>query len=242
MTYPIPILMYHQIDIPRREAKMRGLYVHPRSFARQMWLLKRLGYRAMSISRLAPYLRDAGRGRVIGLTFDDGYLDNLQNALPVLMQQGFSATCYIISDNIGKHNRWNADRVGVRRPLLDRRHIREWLSAGMDIGSHTLDHPHLTHCDRPEAWRQISDSKRVLEDLFGRSIEHFCYPFGDYTPEIRDMVGEAGYRTATTTRRGRVRRDDDPLALPRVAVYYSTWLHLFWVKITTAYEDRRRQR
>ena len=242
MTYPIPILMYHQIDIPPAGAKLRGLYVHPRSFARQMRLLHRLGYQAMSLSQLTPYLQGQRQGKVIGITFDDGYLDNLQHALPVLVQQGFSATCYLISDNIGGYNRWNADRVGVRKTLMSKEHIREWLAAGLEVGSHSISHPHLTQCHRAETWRQLIDSKRTLEDQFSLGIDHFCYPYGEYNPEIRALAAEAGYRTATTTCRSRVWPADDLLALPRVAVYYSTWLHLFWMKINTSYEDRRRER
>jgi len=239
MTYPIPILMYHQIDMPPAEAKLRSLYVHPHSFARQMRLLQRLGYQAMCLSKLTPYLRGQRQGKVIGITFDDGYLDNLQNALPVLIQHGFSATCYVISDNIGKYNTWNVHRVGVRKTLMSKEHIQEWLAAGLEVGSHSVSHPHLTQCRRPEAWRQLVDSKRALEDQFSLGIEHFCYPYGEYNPEIRAMAAEAGYQTSTTTRRSRVWPADDLLALPRVAVYYSTWLYLFWMKINTSYEDQR---
>ena len=95
---PIPILVYHQIDVaPSKGAAFRSLYVAPTAFARQMRLLKLLGYQGLSLSALMPYLRGERRGKVCGITFDDGYLNNLNHALPVLEAHGFSSTCYVVS-------------------------------------------------------------------------------------------------------------------------------------------------
>ena len=83
MAYPI--LMYHQIDAsPARGTPLRGLTVTPGSFARQMGLLRLLGYRGVSMTGLEPYLRGETTGKVVGITFDDGYRNNLEHALPVL--------------------------------------------------------------------------------------------------------------------------------------------------------------
>ena len=101
----IPILTYHQIDAaPPKGTPMRSLFVSPASFARQMALLKRLGFQGLSMSALMPYLRGDKRGRVVGITFDDGYLNNLQHALPVLQRHGFSSTCYVVSQRLGQTN------------------------------------------------------------------------------------------------------------------------------------------
>ena len=75
---PIPILVYHQIaEAPKKGAPFRGLYVSPTAFARQMALLKLLGYQGLSMTDLQPYLRGEKSGKVVGITFDDGYLNNL---------------------------------------------------------------------------------------------------------------------------------------------------------------------
>ena len=101
---PIPILMYHNIDHAPQK-KSRGLYVRPGQFARQMAVLKAAGFRGLSMSELMPYLRGEQQGKVCGITFDDGYLDNLENAMPVLQQHNFSATCYVVSQRMGEYNR-----------------------------------------------------------------------------------------------------------------------------------------
>ena len=63
---------------------------------------------------------------------------------------------------------------------------------------------------------EIFDSKKLLEDRFGREVKHFCYPYGDYNEAIRDLVGEAGYASATTVEFGSVQAASHPHALPRV--------------------------
>src|SRR5699024_6830482 len=99
---PIPILMYHNIaPVPPDIERQRSLYVPPRLFARQMGMLRMLGYRGLSMTDALPYLRGERRGRVAVITLDDGYEDNLHNALPVLQRNGFSATCYAVSDTLG---------------------------------------------------------------------------------------------------------------------------------------------
>jgi peptidoglycan/xylan/chitin deacetylase (PgdA/CDA1 family) len=236
----IPILMYHQIDVPPpRGVPLRGLAVAPASFARQMALLKLLGYRGLSMFDLEPYLRGKAQGKVVGLTFDDGYQNNVQNALPVLKRHNFTATCYGVSSMMGGTNSWDSYLGIEQKPLMSIEDWRAWLDAGMDIGSHTRTHVNLTKLPSDEAREQIVSSKQELELALGCEVRHFCYPYGWFKPEHRDMVQEAGYATATTTQRGRVHAGDDPYSLRRIMVAQATHLGLFAAKIMTSYEDRR---
>jgi len=81
---------------------------------------------------------------------------------------------------------------------MDRSQLVEWLEAGNEIGSHGLTHRLLTSLSLHEIRREIVDSKKLLEDLFGQPIVHFCYPYGGCNEAIRDIVQEAGYATATS--------------------------------------------
>ena len=100
----IPILMYHNIGTPPVGARLRGLYVRSATFARQMRLLRLLGFQGLSMSAAMPYLRGEKQGRVAVITLDDGYLDALEHALPALRANGFSATCYVVSNRTGQDN------------------------------------------------------------------------------------------------------------------------------------------
>jgi len=235
----IPILMYHQIDEPPpRGTPLRGLIVAPVSFVWQMRMLRLLGYRGLSMRDLEPYLLGEKHGKVVGLTFDDGYQNNLTHALPVLQKNGFTATCYGVSSMIGGTNSWDRGIV-AEKSLMTLDDWIAWRDAGMDIGSHTRTHAKLTELTPEQARDQITRSKQELEQAVGCEVRHFCYPYGWYAPEHRAMAQEAGYVSATTTHRGRVHPGSDLYTLRRIMVARATNPLQFFMKISTRYEDRR---
>lgn len=218
---------------------MRGLVVAPHTFAWQMGMLRALGYRGVSMRELLPYLRGQATGRVVGITFDDGYLNNLTHALPVLQRHGFTATCYMVSRLAGQHNAWDRDRGVPHSALMTPAQLREWVGAGMDVGAHTCDHVDLTQVDAAQARLQITDSRAQLQDCTGAPVDHFCYPYGRFAQEHVAMVREAGFASATTVNRGRAEPGADLYTLPRVLVSRSTHPGYFFLKLATRYEDRR---
>ncbi len=210
------ILMYHQIDAaPAKGTPFRQLTTTPNNFYRQMIWLARIGYRGVSVRELAPYVKGERQGRVFGITFDDGFQNVYRNALPILRQLGFTATCFFVSGQVGGFNRWDAE-IGVPyAPCMSRQEMLDWAAAGNEIGSHTVDHVHLTQANPWIALNQIAGSRAQLEDMAGTAIVSFCYPYGDVSSDVRDIVRDAGYSFATTTRKGRASSGDDPLLLPR---------------------------
>lgn len=235
----IPILMYHNIGEPPEGARLRGLYVRTGAFGRQMWLLKLLGYKGLSMSAAMPYLRGEKSGRVAVITFDDGYLDTLENALPILNTFGFSATCYFVSARTGESNDWDAAALNVRKQLMSNEQIKAWQAAGMEVGAHSRTHPRLTACTDAELQAELAGSKADLEALTGAPVTQFCYPYGDLDARVADAARNVGYIAATTTQRGRARPGEDAMRLRRILVSGSNMLYLFLIKILTAYEDKR---
>jgi peptidoglycan/xylan/chitin deacetylase (PgdA/CDA1 family) len=239
---PIPILVYHQIDEapPKGSSPFRSLYVSPAAFARQMALLKWLGYTGLSMSGIEPYLSGQRTGKVVGITFDDGYLNNLSHALPVLMRHGFSSTCYAVSGLAGKTNIWDEAAGIPQTPLMDAAQMRQWVAGGQEIGSHTRNHVNLLETTDAVSLEEIARGKSDLEAAIGAPVRHFCYPYGRYESRHAGMVASQGFMTSTTTQRGLCHAACDMLELPRVPVLRSTSLPLFWLKVSSAYEDRRR--
>ncbi|VVM07083.1 Peptidoglycan-N-acetylglucosamine deacetylase [Methylacidimicrobium cyclopophantes] len=211
-----PILMYHKVGSPPTGTRFRGLYLPTWLLARQLCEWKSTGWTSVG---LEEFLQPAEpiRRRVC-LTFDDGYADVHREALPLLREQGFRAILFLVADRIGGSNDWDAAIGEKPVALMDRRQIEEWLQEGQEIGGHTLTHPSLVRLSLPEARREILDGKKKLEDLFGRPVEHFSYPYGDWNPQIRDLVAEAGYRTACTVERGINGVGADPFLLRRIMV------------------------
>lgn len=238
---PIPILVYHQIaEAPAKGSAFRSLYVAPEAFARQMAWLKRLGYTGLSMSGLQPYLHGERSGKVVGVTFDDGYQNNLIHALPALVKQGFSSTCYAVSGLLGQTNVWDQG-IGISQaPLMNELEIRQWVSAGQEIGSHTRRHVDLMVTDDAGCCVEMTQGKNELESVLGQPVVHFCYPYGHYQPKHVAIADELGFVTATTTQRSRCHAQTDMMQLPRVPVLRSTTLPVLWLKIATTYEDRRR--
>lgn len=238
----IPILMYHQIDKkPPKGSPMRGLVVAPEDFARQMKLLSILGYTGLSMNNLLPYLKGEKKGKVFGITFDDGYENNLIHALPILNRYQFSATCYIVADRMGMTNDWDIERGVKQVPLMTQTQLQQWIDAGQEVGSHTLTHPNLSELSDAEQLVEIEQSRKKLESLVQQKegVRHFCYPFGALNDYSVHAAGAAGYITATTTARTRASVTDNKLLLPRVLISRTTSLWHLWAKVFTSYEDRK---
>jgi peptidoglycan/xylan/chitin deacetylase (PgdA/CDA1 family) len=224
-----PILTYHHVGRRRRGARLKGLYVSPRLFARQLRELRSAGFHTPPFERAIA--GGANPQRHIFLTFDDGFRDVFDHALPVLREHGFRAVLFVVADLIGRTNEWQ-QRAGDRvEPLMDEAQVREWLAAGHDLGSHTLTHPFLTRLPPAAAREEIAASKKKLEDRFGRAIEDFCYPYGDWNEAVRELVAAAGYRSACTTQPGVNTPDVSPFALRRFTARYPTRrLKAWWAR------------
>lgn len=237
-----PILMYHQIGVPPpRGARLRGSTVHPKRFETQMLWLKRLGYQGLSLSDLSPYIKGEKIGKVFGITFDDGYENVYENALPVLNKLGFSSTNFIVTDQINGENYWAQSTGSLPSKMMSKEQIRDWHTQGQEIGSHTTSHIYLAKSSREEALYELQESKLILEEILQEEVPTFCYPYGNESLEARQWVREAGYKMGVSTQRGLVRKKEDILALPRVNILRSTHLLHFLRKTMTSYEDKKRQ-
>lgn len=237
---PIPILSYHQTEAaPPRGLPYRGLVLPPARFARQMKALRALGYEGLAMRDLEPYLRGEKRGKVVGITLDDGYLNNFANALPILRDVGFTATSFVVSGQFGGSNVWDHEKGIAPSRLMDVAHLKAWLAAGMEVGAHTRNHANLLECGEARAREEIAGSKADLEQALGIEVRHFCYPYGNHSAELAQMVRRAGYVTGTTVVSTRTHWDDDVMTLPRISVHMSDYLPFWLPKVCTGYEDWR---
>jgi peptidoglycan/xylan/chitin deacetylase (PgdA/CDA1 family) len=204
------ILFYHRVSDDRDE-----LAVRPRAFRHQMDYLASQAYRVVDV-RQAVAMLDSGvaSAKTLGLSFDDGYLDNAEQALPILAERGFTATVFVSTGAIDGWTRygWYPEQP----PLLGWEEIRELDADGtLKFEAHSLSHANLPSL-REEAVRQeIAGSKRVLEARLGRSVEVFSYPFGLFSPRERRVVAEAGFTAAVTCEPGLNTRWTDRFALRR---------------------------
>jgi peptidoglycan/xylan/chitin deacetylase (PgdA/CDA1 family) len=209
----VRILFYHRVcDEPD------ALAVKVSRFRKQMDLLAREGYRVVDIERAVTILESGDSdGRVIALSFDDGYRDVAENALPILAERGFTATVFVatgVVDGTASFT-WYVQQP----PLLGWDEIEELdRQATLRFEAHSVTHPNLRALDTTELWSEVAGSKLDLERHLGRQSLVFCYPAGLLGARERDAVEKAGFRMAVTCEPGVNRRDSDRLALHRIPI------------------------
>lgn len=231
---PVPILLYHQIALPPgKPMPFRSMFVHPDTFHRQMTWLKRLGYQGLSLREAVPYIAGSKKGRVVALTFDDGFTNVLNAAAPILQHYGFTATNFIVANQVGGSNVWDQPLGIVHTPCMDVAQLQRWIALGHEVGAHTLDHVRLDQAPDKEAFRQIGQSRDALKSLLATDITSFAYPYGRETAVHRAMAREAGYSWAVTTERGNAGLGDDPFGLPRKTIRRSDILLKFLARVLT---------
>ena len=237
----LPILCYHNVAEAPKEARLKLLYVSPERFERQLWTLRRLGLRGVSMSEGIARLHNGTSRGCVALTFDDGYADTLTTAAPLMRQYGVTATCYVVADAIGTYNRWDADYLHETKSLMSRGQLDQWLAAGMEVGSHSLSHPRLHELPPDLAEHEIAESRAALRTILAVPIEHFAYPFGAFTSDVVASVRRAGYSSAVTVLPGIARASDDRLRLPRILVNGDHGSWNFLLHVVGPYERLRRR-
>ncbi|GLF94348.1 polysaccharide deacetylase family protein [Streptomyces yaizuensis] len=212
------ILMYHSVADPRDDPY--GIVVAPDRLDRQLRALTRMGLTGVGVGtllRARAQRRDRG---LVGLTFDDGYTDFTEAALPVLRRYGCTATLFVLPGRLGGRNDW--DPEGPRRPLVDQRGIAAAVAAGTEIGSHGLYHVDLTAVADGLLHEETRRSRGWLRELTGTEPEGFCYPYGTVDRRVRAAVRDAGYAYACAIRPAPLVAADvpvgEPYALPRTHV------------------------
>jgi len=225
----IPILMYHSIG------SSNNLSVSTNNFDKQMSFMKKNNYKTISFKDL----NNLNKGfKYFIITFDDGYEDVHDNALPIMKKYGFHSICYFVTSLIGQYNVWDLDQKNFNKlKLMDVDKISSWLNNGMDIGAHSATHQNLTTLDSIKKKIEIENPKKYFNDTFSINVESFSYPFGRYDEESLDLV-KNNYNNAVTTHRSRYKIDKfHKHILPRIPINKSTNIFKFYLKIKTPYED-----
>jgi peptidoglycan/xylan/chitin deacetylase (PgdA/CDA1 family) len=148
------------------------------------------------------------------LTFDDGFADLFDAAVPALRDAGVPAAFFVVTGALPGPGRM----PGGDGPLLDGAGVHGLRDAGFEVGSHTRAHVRLPGASGEVAREEIAGSRADLEAVLGVAPDLFAYPWGAADPAAAAAVREAGYRAAFTTAGGAVRRGADLYLLPRIHV------------------------
>lgn len=209
------ILVYHTISSPA-EALPGDIDISPERFERQLQWLSRW----KNVVRLYQTLRSPASERLVAITFDDGFRDNLTVALPLLEKYNLPMTLFVTSGFL--------DTPGY----LSKQELREMAKHPLvTIGAHGHNHLHFTELDVDTARYELTESRRVLEAVTGNAIELMAWPYGECNERLEDLSGACGYRASWSVWKGNNRRH----SLWRVPLGRNDNLPRFIAKASGAY-------
>jgi peptidoglycan/xylan/chitin deacetylase (PgdA/CDA1 family) len=178
------VLYYHRVG-PFRDGAPRKMTVTPDNFKAQM--------AALAKTRVLTLDEAAAGEKGVCLTFDDGFRDCLEFAVPELRARRYPAAFFIVAGLVGKTDEWMRVTKHPEEKLMGWDDLKRLRDEGFAIGSHSMTHTTLTKAE-------VVDSRRVLRDGLGLAIEHFAYPRGEHTAEAVEWIREAGYTAAWATK------------------------------------------
>lgn len=219
--YPIDsfprVLAYHKVT----RFEFGGTWVPPGRFIAQLDHLLDRDCSFISENKFLEILsgRRVCAAREVLLTFDDGYQELMEKALPALEKREIPAHIFVVTDFIGRENSWELDLPGRRCRHLSVGEIRDLAGRGFSFGSHTRTHRDLTRLDPEATLDELVRSKEKLEEILGRPVRSLSYPFGRFDERISREAAAAGYEAAFSMYPPGSNSRLDPLALRREGVY-----------------------
>ncbi|MGJ5818063.1 polysaccharide deacetylase family protein [Paludibaculum fermentans] len=200
------ILTYHSLD-----ESGSVISVTPQLFRRQMAVLNASGRKVVPLELITVTPNAAA------ITFDDGYENFFEQALPVLDDFGFPSTVFAVTRLCGQRSAWAGSGPG--KPLMDWSQLRQLWSHRVSVGAHTATHADLRKLAPEAAAGELDESRCEIEQRTGRKVRAFAYPYGVADAQVRQLAGER-FDWCCSVELDFVRAGADPAFLPRLDMYY----------------------
>ncbi|MBD2721141.1 MULTISPECIES: polysaccharide deacetylase family protein [Hymenobacter] len=209
----VPILCYHQIrDWTARDSKGAKDYIVPiAAFKAQIKMLADSGYHTVSPDQLYAYMTTGAKlpSKPIMLTFDDTDLDQFTIARPTLDQYGYKAMYFVMTVSLGRPH------------YMTKAMVKQLSDEGNVIGSHTWDHHNVKKYQGKDWETQIDKPTKTLEEITGKKITYFAYPFGLWNPQAFPELKKRGFVAAFSL--AEKRDQNDPLFTIRRIIASGYW-------------------
>lgn len=207
-AWRVPVLTYHLVTDTPAPIYGPDMTVSPARLEAHLKALRQAGWRSITAADAADALAAGHRlgPRSIIVTFDDGYEDAWQNALPILVRNGFTATFYVVPGLFDTPN------------YLTTAHARGLALAGMEVANHTWDHPDLSSLPYATALGRIVQASDAIESITGVRPTTFAYPFGRFNQSAVNAVSAARLQMAFTTVGDCLEYPGNRLVVPRIRV------------------------
>jgi peptidoglycan/xylan/chitin deacetylase (PgdA/CDA1 family) len=227
----ILILCYHAVS----DRWPASLSVTPERFESQLEFLVRDGYRGVTFTQAVT---EPQVGKILAVTFDDGFRSVVSLAHPVMQRLGVPGTVFVATDHVGTERpmAWSGlehwlgteheqELVAASWPELD-----ELTRAGWEIGAHTRTHPHLTQIDETTIYEELAGSRTDIEEHMGSPCTSLAYPYGDHDGRVVAAAAKAGFLAAATLPSHWHR--PEPLRRPRIYIHHRDDTRRFRLKVS----------
>jgi peptidoglycan/xylan/chitin deacetylase (PgdA/CDA1 family) len=190
------IVGLHRVGYPVAGCTHRNLFTSPRFLRFQISLLKRLGFDFVTLKQAMQ----SRSGRFAVLTFDDGYLDTMTEAAPILERMSVPATVFVVTGDVGRSAMvWEEAGEKLPADLMCWETLRELRGRGWEIGSHASQHIHLDRYSRRAQMATVAESIDSIRDNIGEAPHSFCYPYGAYNAMTKEVLEQAGLSYGLTS-------------------------------------------
>lgn len=245
----IRILNYHSISSNIKDESFSYVSVSLKVFSAQMKFLYDNNFNIIDLDDFLEIKKNKQQipPKMIILTFDDGYANNYINAFPIISKYSFKAVISVITEYIDKNipfpwiNQFLLEDGDDKKLILplSKKQLKTMNDYGISIASHTRSHRSLSRLDKQDVMKEIMESKKNLEDILGKKVKYFTYPYGswgDYDKEDKRIVKSAGYEAALSTKVGTNNIESDIYELRRIPIYNIDGISNFKRKVNGTYD------
>lgn len=216
----IPVLNYHSVTIDPGNV----VVISPTKLEEQLTYLHDHGYTPVSLATFISLIEgqsvEAAPEKPVLLTFDDGYIDNYEQAMPLLAKYAFPATLFI------------SPGMNDQEGYLNWEQIKKLQEAGWDIQPHGMTHPHLPQLSADQQAFEILEARKQIEDKLGTKADVYCYPYGEYNKTTLKLLKDHGFRYAFTIEQGHAANQQSPYLLKRLFINGEEGLKSFIRKLS----------
>jgi peptidoglycan/xylan/chitin deacetylase (PgdA/CDA1 family) len=191
---PCPIVMFHYVSDDPVYGSLGDWCLSKQNFLQFLDYLERNNYTTITFHDVLGKTAEWNSSRKLMLTFDDGAKHLFEFAIPELKKRKMKAVFYIPTAHIGQFNSWDTIQDMAQVDLMDTDDIKELDRLGMEVGSHSHHHVKLgLLSDEKMVKEEVSLSKQIIENITGKPVYSFSYPFASVPANYKSILSDAGY-------------------------------------------------
>ncbi len=234
----IKVLMYHRVLKKEPLDDAHWHYVTASAFRKHLKMIDWMGYTPVTFYDYKLYKEGKLTlpAKPIIITFDDGYLDTYENAIPILLEMDMRAVIFVMGNRNLQRAYWDERNEGDMCPLMSDEQVRHVSEMGFEVGAHSMNHTTFLKLSSVEISHQLEKSKDQIESILNDEIYTFAYPYGGVDDRVRDVVSESEFSFACGVYTGSPKFGKTVFDIRRLAVNQKTALWKFALLLLLPYQ------